>query len=284
RLPAGRGFTQDNAEFQIAVPTLDGAVATLHSATASLAQHRARAPRIEVLSSNVALTSLARDQASTGVPIGVRDDELLTAYVDLSERHLIVIGPYRSGRTTTLATLLEGLRERDADAQLFLLSPRRNALSERVDWSGKASGTEACAELVAEVLARHEQGSFEEQSAFLIVDDGGELADARVLTQLERLVRAGRDSALRVIAAVETGSARGLGNSWIRELRREGHGVLLQPDLSADGDLLSVRLPRRVAAPLTPGRGFLVAAGAAELIQVAREDPDIGRGSDIGEC
>ena len=88
-------------------------------------------------------------------------------------------------------------------------------------------------------------------------------------SQLERLVRAGRDSSLRVIAAVETGSARGIGNGWIRELRREGHGLLLQPDLAADGDLLATRLPRRVPAPLTPGRGFLVVRGSAELIHVA---------------
>jgi S-DNA-T family DNA segregation ATPase FtsK/SpoIIIE len=74
---------------------------------------------------------------------------------------------------------------------------------------------------------------------------------------------------LRVVAAVDTTGARGVGLGWVRELRKEGHGVLLQPDLAADGDILSARLPRRVAVELRPGRGFLVTRGTAQLVQVA---------------
>ena len=103
----------------------------------------------------------------------------------------------------------------------------------------------------------------------MFIDDGGELNEAKG-GDAARPVGAGsaRDSSLRVVAAVETGSARGIGNGWIRELRREGHGLLLQPDLAADGDLLATRLPRRVPAPLTPGRRIAV-RGSAELIHVA---------------
>jgi hypothetical protein len=44
--------------------------------------------------------------------------------------------------------------------------------------------------------------------------------------------------------------------------------VLLQPDLAADGDLLGTRLPRRLAVPLVPGRGFAVESGQATLMQL----------------
>jgi S-DNA-T family DNA segregation ATPase FtsK/SpoIIIE len=119
------------------------------------------------------------------------------------------------------------------------------------------------------LLQRLEAGEFEGQPVFVFIDDGGELGEARVASQLEQLVRIARDGSLRVIAATETSAARGLGIGWIRELRKEGHGLLLQPDLAADADILSARLPRRTTAPSTPGRGFLVSRGVAELVQVA---------------
>ena len=56
---------------------------------------------------------------------------------------------------------------------------------------------------------------------------------------------------------------------WLREIRKSRTGLLLQPDLSVDGDLLGVRLPRRVSTPMRAGRGFLVANGEARLVQIA---------------
>jgi hypothetical protein len=104
---------------------------------------------------------------------------------------------------------------------------------------------------------------------FLFIDDGGEIADPLLSAKLERIVRAGRDGGITVVAGVETSGARGIAIPWIREIRKDGHGLLLQPDLLADGDLLGTRLPRRVAVPMVPGRGFVVARGVAELVQVA---------------
>jgi S-DNA-T family DNA segregation ATPase FtsK/SpoIIIE len=49
-------------------------------------------------------------------------------------------------------------------------------------------------------------------------------------------------------------------------------GLLLQPDVDLDGDLLGTVLPRRGAvAPLAavPGRGYLVVDGRPGLVQVA---------------
>jgi S-DNA-T family DNA segregation ATPase FtsK/SpoIIIE len=82
------------------------------------------------------------------------------------------------------------------------------------------------------------------------------------------LLRRGRDRGVHVVAALERGQARHYA-PWIRELRKDGTGLLLDPDLDLDGELLSVRLPRRSNAFFPPGRGYLVVNGTARLIQVA---------------
>ena len=55
----------------------------------------------------------------------------------------------------------------------------------------------------------------------------------------------------------------------LQELRKEKHGLLLEPDLSVDGDILGVQLPRRTTRSFPPGRGFLVDRGSFELVQLA---------------
>ena len=55
-----------------------------------------------------------------------------------------------------------------------------------------------------------------------------------------------------------------------RELRKDATGLLLDPDLDLDGELLGVRLPRRSNPFFPPGRGYLVVSGTVRLIQVAR--------------
>jgi S-DNA-T family DNA segregation ATPase FtsK/SpoIIIE len=53
-------------------------------------------------------------------------------------------------------------------------------------------------------------------------------------------------------------------------VRQSRAGLLLQPDVDLDGDLLSVRLPRRTTTPIGPGRGYLCIGGDIELVQVAQ--------------
>ncbi|HEY2813863.1 MAG TPA: FtsK/SpoIIIE domain-containing protein [Acidimicrobiales bacterium] len=76
-----------------------------------------------------------------------------------------------------------------------------------------------------------------------------------------------------IVAAARTDDVRGGYGHWLREIRKSRSGLLLQPDLHADGDLLSVRLPRRVSTPTRPGLGFLVEHGEARLVQIATAGP-----------
>jgi S-DNA-T family DNA segregation ATPase FtsK/SpoIIIE len=267
-LPPGRGFTQDSREFHIALP-MEGAIAigTETAVSAVCVTDERRPPAIEVLPASISRDSLPQPASLDAVPLGIADEDMQPAFVDLLVMHFLVAGPYRSGRSTALATLAHGIAAADARASLHLLAPRRSPLLDLDHlWTTVASGLDACAQASASLLAQLEGDEL--GRAFVFVDDGGELTDPVSTAKLERLVRLGRDSKARVVTSVEMGAARGIGVAWIRELRREGHGLLLSADPIADGDLLGMRLPRSVVAP-APGRGFLVRPGSAQFIQVA---------------
>jgi len=100
----------------------------------------------------------------------------------------------------------------------------------------------------------------------VLVDDAPRVDDtAGVLAALAETRRPG----LHVLAAGRSDDLRGSFGHWSRSLRQSRTGLLLQPDLTTDGDLLGVRLPRRLHLPLVPGRGFVVVAGDATLAQIA---------------
>jgi S-DNA-T family DNA segregation ATPase FtsK/SpoIIIE len=95
------------------------------------------------------------------------------------------------------------------------------------------------------------------------------LFDGGAAHALERITRAGRDGAVRIVAAVENHALHRAFGGVAAELRKDKNGLLLDPDLDVDGDLLGVRLPRRKTQPFPPGRGYLVQRGSFRLIQVA---------------
>ncbi len=73
-----------------------------------------------------------------------------------------------------------------------------------------------------------------------------------------------------VVAAGRADALRSLYSHWTRTVRASRVGLLLQPDVDVDGDLLSVRLPRRTTTAIGPGRGYLCAGGEVDLVQVAQ--------------
>jgi S-DNA-T family DNA segregation ATPase FtsK/SpoIIIE len=102
----------------------------------------------------------------------------------------------------------------------------------------------------------------------VFADDGGELADGPVGDALALIVRRGRDVGVRVVMGIEVGTARGAWQTVIKDLRKDGNGLLLDPDIDVDGDVLGVRLPRR-RMKFPAGRGYLVDNGTLQLVQVA---------------
>jgi S-DNA-T family DNA segregation ATPase FtsK/SpoIIIE len=72
-----------------------------------------------------------------------------------------------------------------------------------------------------------------------------------------------------VAAAVHPDALRSSYGHWAHHVRRSRLGVVLQPDVDIDGELLGTVLPRRQVVPARPGCGYLVVHGRAELVQLA---------------
>jgi S-DNA-T family DNA segregation ATPase FtsK/SpoIIIE len=199
--------------------------------------------------------------------LGLGDAELEPVTIDLSARHFLVAGPYRSGRSTALRTVVESLRASTPGLELHLLAPRRSPLVELGGWSSVAAGSDRCDDAalrLGELVA-----SPPPTPVLVVIDDGEELAESLGAAPLETVVRRGRDVELRVLAAAERSAAQRAFAGWLRELRKEEHGLLLDPDLDVDGDILGTRLPRRSSPVFPAGRGYLVERGSVELVQVA---------------
>jgi len=166
--------------------------------------------------------------------------------------HVLVAGPARAGKSTTLAVLLAQRRAADPDAAIVVVA-RRGPL---------AREPPAGAHLVAPDAL--DQYHWPSRPLVVAVDDADTVDDPRgtlagLLTRPDTLVLAsGRPEALR--------SAYG---SWTQLVRRSRLGVLLRPQPDLDGDLLGAVLPRRRALAPRPGHGYLVDDQGIQIVQVA---------------
>jgi S-DNA-T family DNA segregation ATPase FtsK/SpoIIIE len=255
-LPPGRGFLQGGTEFQIATAAVTDALVERY--------RQAQVPGIEPLPTTVERTSLPEEKELWHAVLGIGDADLAPARLDLSERHFLVVGPYRSGRSTTLRTIVESLRASTPGLELHLFAPRRSPLLDLDGWTSVATG-EGCDDAAAELAAKLNG----DRPTLIVIDDGEELAESLGAPAFETLVRRGRDLPVRVLATAERQAAQRAFSGWLRELRKEEHGLLLDPDPDVDGDILGTRLPRRSHPVFPPGRGYLVERGTVELVQVA---------------
>jgi DNA segregation ATPase FtsK/SpoIIIE, S-DNA-T family len=278
-LPPGRGFVGGH-ELQCAIvgddPSAEGQVQALDEAGAELrALHgEAHAPEVRLLPLVVAQADLPPPERPLEAVVGIANTTLEPVSIGLTERHFLVVGPYRSGRTSALRIVAESLRQATPGAELRLLSPRRNWLSEPGLWKSVAIGVEAC-EAEVERLAELVQAGRDKEAdepIVVLLDDGDELADSLAAQSLATIVRRGRDLGVRLVAAVERQVVLSTFSPWLVELRKEKYGLLLEPDLMVDGDILGVVLPRRTNRLFPPGRGFLVDRGTFELVQIAQPD------------
>ena len=159
QLPPGRGFLPGGTELQVALPgndpTGEGQAAAVAEAAAEAAARwpGAAAPPIEPMPTRVELASLDPAPEPLAAALGLGDAELAPVTVDLSERHLLVAGPYRSGRSTALATLAGSLRASTPGVELHLLAPRRSPLVELELWDSVAAGHEDCDRRATELAA-----------------------------------------------------------------------------------------------------------------------------------
>ena len=114
----------------------------------------------------------------------------------------------------------------------------------------------------------------------LAVDDADAFFDDnQASVALNRIVLSGRDGGVVVLMTASSFRAGTAYETWIRAMRSNGHGLVLQPNGDRDEDLFDVRFPRGSALRFPAGRGYLVVRSTVRAVQVAEAVPASGSAS-----
>ena len=227
----GRGLrVTETAEIQFAVP-----------ATPNGASGRPSRPtqpgRIELRSLPSFAPREARPTRGGHVCLGLGGDSAEPIWLSLeSMPSLLVAGPRRSGRTTLLCGLLE---QAVADGRsVAAVAPERSPL--------RAQAKEHHQMIV------DEPGDLRDHD-LVLVDDAEQFDGTALAEVIEQRLQSATPG---LIAAARTDAALTAFRGLTAELRRAGHGIVLQPD-TLDAELVGVRLARNeLGGP--PGRGIAV--------------------------
>ncbi|MEV0196933.1 FtsK/SpoIIIE domain-containing protein [Nonomuraea sp. NPDC050691] len=197
--------------------------------------------------------------------VGAGGDALAPLGIDLYAQGpgAVIAGPSRSGRSSVLLTAAHSLIA--YGTPVVAIAPRRSPLR---DLRGAVAVLDGNATNLQELLAEHEE--------YVVLVDDAELIspDAPLGMALEEVLRSGRDGDHGLIIAGSTGDLTQAYRGFVAETRKSRTGVLLSVQSPADGDLLSIRLPRgAVGGP--PGRGLLVTMGTMTPIQAALPEGEV---------
>ena len=176
--------------------------------------------RVRALPTTVTPTDLQPDGRS--LSLGLGGDDATTVHLDpaRSGRRLLVAGPARSGRSTTLALIAQQLVA--AGRPVAVVTGRRSRLCELADLPGLHLLTTADVDAFVELRrATPELG--------ILVDDAENLSSTPMeaaLVEATTLVEAAEGV---VVVAAETQRALGLFRGLVPEVSRDGFGILLSP-------------------------------------------------------
>jgi S-DNA-T family DNA segregation ATPase FtsK/SpoIIIE len=218
------------------------------------------------LPESVTVPELAATAELTGepwrIPVGVRESDLGTAVLEVYEgEHVLVAGPARSGKSTLLLAMAEALRAgARADGEpltLWGVCGRRSPLP--------GAGLDRCVG-EQDVPALAAAARVHRGRLVLIVDDAEQVADS---DQSIANLLAAKLPHLHLVVAGRSDDLRSLYGHWTNTVRKSRCGVLLQPNVDYDGDLLGAPLPRRAPSAVTTGRGYLAQSGLVDFAQLA---------------
>ena len=198
------------------------------------------------------------------LPVGLRASDLQPHCLELFEgEHAIIAGPARSGKSSVLLAIAEAARAAQPGLKVFGLCTRRSPLATAAGLDQVADSPDAAASVIAAI--RLHSGP-----VLLLIDDGERFVDTD--KTLGSLVE-NTPPNLHIIASGRSDELRGLYNHWTKTLRKSRCGVLLQPNVDFDGEILGAQLPRRAPVRITTGRGYACSGGTVELIQAVQPSP-----------
>lgn len=273
--PAGRAVIDGN-EVQIAVL---GGSASLgeQSLAAQLLGDRLReagvaaAPPVERLSERILLSTLGRAGANRAV-IGVADADLLPIGI-APEGLVVVTGPFRSGKTSTIKTLVRSFVSALPGVDTVLISPRASSeLAGFIPWGTHALGVTEAETLARDVGTTLRDGTgtwpADGRPGLIVIETAGDFEGSSAEAVVATLIKTARKA--NVLIVVETDLATGPSAWQIHsELKTARVGIVLQPDEGDGIALFRVAFPRGNRADFPEGRGYLVEAGRATKLQVA---------------
>lgn len=269
--PPGRAIVEGQ-EVQVAVLGGSGNGERQAAQIAQLATRLAEAGVRE--SKPIGVLPLEFRRASLEVPstadrliFAIGDDQLAPVGLPVEQGSILVTGPPRSGKTTALATLAQAAGS--LGAPLFHIHVRPSPLASAPFWGKVAHGPSEGAELLRKVAGV--AGRFGKR-IFIFVDDLSDLADTETDTELVDLLRMSREHPITVVATSDNQVARRQYSGAIPEMRRNGVGYLLAPDMDTDGDMIGATLPRRIITQWPEGRGFVAERGTAQMAHIALPD------------
>jgi S-DNA-T family DNA segregation ATPase FtsK/SpoIIIE len=217
---------------------------------------------IGCLPSEVAATELPLGECrgdDSLLPLGLRFDDGRLCTVDVPDgEHVLIIGPPRSGRSTTLQRMVRAWTALYPDGWWRIVAPRRTVL-------GEEHRHRSLSEIIDDVPSA---------GRVLIAIDDAEMVDD-VSGALAALT-ASRRHGLMIIATGKPDSLRQSYGHWTGVVRRSRLGVVTSASNDLDGDLLGAMLPRRVPIAARPGLVWLVSDGITVLAQVAVDFSEIG--------
>jgi S-DNA-T family DNA segregation ATPase FtsK/SpoIIIE len=276
-MPPGRGFIQGATEVQLGVLSGADVGRELAELAALAARAEARWPtgavKLGTLPANVELSELPAPPSQWRLPVAIGDAEARPVAVDLSDGHLLVAGPPRSGRSSALATIASAASRHPEPVACAVFVVRRSSLSTHPGPEvGPIDATDPAALAVG--IDRVDALLRAGRQVLCVCDDVDELSEAAA-QMLESLAQRGRSEAIRFVAGTDNRAALRAYSGLVPEIRKAKQGLLLAPEVELDGDLLGVRLRPALERSGGPGRGFLVCGGVAELVQVARPFADL---------
>ena len=257
-LPAGRAVKADDGlEVQVARPD-GGDFASAAAVVAARAAPAGRGPaQIGSLPHKISFEDLPGSALSEDrrINIGFAMGDLSlapTGFALHDGEHALVLGPPRTGRTCTLAAV--GAAARRACVEVVVVADRPGDLARRLEM---------------EPVTAAELDAPDGRRRLLLIDDAERVSDPSGL--LARLA-AGGDRSCHLVASATAERLRSSYGHWLNEMRSCRTGVLFRPG-PLDGDLLGAALPARLDLAPVPGRGLIVADGAAAVAQVALVGP-----------
>ena len=180
--------------------------------------------------------------------------------------HALITSPNRGGKSAALVTIATHVWAELPGVAVTAITPRSTSPLAALAAGGGGGGL-ALASSSADVDAVGRCGG----PQLVLVDDCDEIDDGVDFEgALGRLLSLRRPD-LHIIGAGRPDTLRSRYGHWTGELRRSRHGLALRPVVEQDGDLWQVRLPLRGPSRWPDGRGYLIAGGGVELVQMAKD-------------